>query len=101
MYPFLFTLNITFPSIYNITRNRIYKVITSCYCKKKYAFINLLIFYRGRKNDEEVVIEKCNEIIAVLPVSVSASFEKGKHLTFEEALDKLKERLGKSDAETK
>jgi hypothetical protein len=53
------------------------------------------MFYRGRKNDEETVFEKCNEIISALPVSVSASFEKGKHLTFEEALEKLKERLGK------
>ena len=56
---------------------------------------NNCYFNRGRKNDEEVVAEKCHEILSMLPLKVSASFEKGKHLTFEEAIEKLKERLGK------
>ena len=38
--------------------------------------------------------EKCDEIIAILPERVIVTFEKGKHLTFEEALEKLKEKLG-------
>lgn len=41
------------------------------------------------------MIEKCNEILALLPEKVSVHFEKGKHLTLEEALEKLKEKLGK------
>jgi hypothetical protein len=40
------------------------------------------------------VNEKCDEIIAILPERVIVTFEKGKHLTFEEALEKLKEKLG-------
>lgn len=66
------------------------------YFNLNYFILKLIFSKRGHKNDDEVVIEKCNEFLEILPKNVSVNFEKGKHLTFEEALEKLKEKLGKS-----
>jgi hypothetical protein len=44
-----------------------------------------------------LVIILCDEIKSVLPQKITPEFTKGKHMKFEEAIDKLKEKLGKHD----
>lgn len=43
-----------------------------------------------------MVISLCEEIKSVLPPKITPEFAKGKHMKFEEAIEKLKEKLGKN-----
>ena len=49
---------------------------------------------RDGKNDNDLVLEMCNEIIGLLPEKVIPVFSKGKHLDLKDAFVKLKEKLG-------
>ena len=46
------------------------------------------------KNDNEIVLEICKTISSEIPKSIQPTFTRGKHITFEEAMDKLEEKLG-------
>ncbi len=46
------------------------------------------------KNDNDLVIGLCDEIRTILPEKIMPVFSKGKHMSFEEAIGKLKEKLG-------
>ena len=37
----------------------------------------------------------CKEMSELLPTSITPTFTKGRHITFKEALSRLKEKLGK------
>jgi hypothetical protein len=40
------------------------------------------------------VLEMCKEITGLLPTSIVPTFSKGRHISFKEALSRLKEKLG-------
>jgi hypothetical protein len=48
------------------------------------------------KDENEIVNKICSEITTLLPEKVLPTFERGKHLSFEEAMSKLPEKLGAS-----
>ena len=48
------------------------------------------------KDENEIVNKICSEVTTLLPEKVSPTFERGKHLSFEEAMSKLPEKLGAS-----
>ena len=46
------------------------------------------------KNDKDVIADMCGEIVRLLPERIEPVFAKGKHIRFNEAMLRLKERLG-------
>jgi hypothetical protein len=52
-------------------------------------------FKRSGKSSDELVLSICAEMQNSLPKHVAATFQKGKHLNFEEAFSKLNEKRGK------
>ena len=60
-----------------------------------FSFIKrVCILNRGEKNENEVVNDMCRELLKVLPERIQPVFAKGRHLSFKDAVGKLKEKLG-------
>ena len=69
-----------------------------CFCfylfKNGDVFNAFRFIEREGKNDNDIVLEMCNEITSLLPEKILPVFSKGRHLDLKEALGKLKEKLG-------
>ena len=50
---------------------------------------------REGKNDNDIVLEICNDIVKLLPAKILPVFSKGRHMDLKEALVNLKDKLGK------